>query len=263
MAITSNSIRKTFIGTACSLCFALPITAQSAIIGFHFTGNIMVADPTGGIIYNDDYLGTRVPLTPISATLNYDTDTGIGGSNMSIQMAGGFWNDPVTFHDITLQHNAGTNSISGNILVDWMGNNNMPLHIDWDATGFLNAINIGLQVGDTISGTTLKKDTNNDGSFDTFINVFSATPYSDSLLPLFETPEGPAPLAATSASLGLGYDINGNYIGGTPFDGIRGLVNIGSGNSLTVTSVSAVPVPAAVWLFGSGLIGLIGIARRK
>jgi hypothetical protein len=27
--------------------------------------------------------------------------------------------------------------------------------------------------------------------------------------------------------------------------------------------VSAVPVPAAVWLFGSGLLGLIGIARRK
>lgn len=27
--------------------------------------------------------------------------------------------------------------------------------------------------------------------------------------------------------------------------------------------VRAVPVPAAVWLFGSGLIGLVGIARRK
>ena len=25
----------------------------------------------------------------------------------------------------------------------------------------------------------------------------------------------------------------------------------------------AVPVPAAVWLFGSGLIGLVGVARRK
>jgi len=27
--------------------------------------------------------------------------------------------------------------------------------------------------------------------------------------------------------------------------------------------VSAIPVPAAVWLFGSGLVGLVGVARRK
>ena len=31
----------------------------------------------------------------------------------------------------------------------------------------------------------------------------------------------------------------------------------------SVDGVSIVPVPAAVWLFGSGLIGLIGVARRK
>ncbi len=29
------------------------------------------------------------------------------------------------------------------------------------------------------------------------------------------------------------------------------------------TLVSQVPVPAAVWLFGSGLLGLVGMARRK
>lgn len=34
-------------------------------------------------------------------------------------------------------------------------------------------------------------------------------------------------------------------------------------SSAGVWSVSAVPVPSAVWLFGSGLIGLIGLARRK
>jgi hypothetical protein len=28
-------------------------------------------------------------------------------------------------------------------------------------------------------------------------------------------------------------------------------------------SPAVVPVPAAVWLFGSGLIGLLGIARRR
>jgi len=32
---------------------------------------------------------------------------------------------------------------------------------------------------------------------------------------------------------------------------------------MTSFQVSAVPVPAAVWLFGSGLLGLIGVARRK
>jgi hypothetical protein len=33
-------------------------------------------------------------------------------------------------------------------------------------------------------------------------------------------------------------------------------------NGATVT-VGAVPVPAAVWLFGSGLLGLVGVARRR
>ena len=40
------------------------------------------------------------------------------------------------------------------------------------------------------------------------------------------------------------------------------LTNTGAAISV-VTNVSAVPVPAAVWLFGSGLLGLIGVARRK
>jgi len=32
---------------------------------------------------------------------------------------------------------------------------------------------------------------------------------------------------------------------------------------LTYAPVSAVPVPAAVWLFGSGLLGLVSVARRR
>lgn len=33
--------------------------------------------------------------------------------------------------------------------------------------------------------------------------------------------------------------------------------------TLTAIDMPAVPIPAAVWMFGSGLIGLIGLARRK
>ena len=37
-----------------------------------------------------------------------------------------------------------------------------------------------------------------------------------------------------------------------------------AGSALVRTStLSAVPIPAAVWLFGSGLLGLVGVARRK
>ncbi len=39
--------------------------------------------------------------------------------------------------------------------------------------------------------------------------------------------------------------------------------NVGLDNIQFGQSVSAVPVPAAAWLFGSGLIGLVGIARRR
>ena len=31
----------------------------------------------------------------------------------------------------------------------------------------------------------------------------------------------------------------------------------------TTATISPVPVPAAAWLFGSGLLGLVGLARRK
>lgn len=36
-----------------------------------------------------------------------------------------------------------------------------------------------------------------------------------------------------------------------------------SGDTLIAKAGPVVPVPAAVWLFGSGLLGLVGVARRR
>ena len=47
--------------------------------------------------------------------------------------------------------------------------------------------------------------------------------------------------------------------GVTPATGVY----IGASTLTITTSPAVVPVPAAVWLFSSGLIGLIGVARRK
>jgi hypothetical protein len=46
---------------------------------------------------------------------------------------------------------------------------------------------------------------------------------------------------------------------GGPFGGFNANFNA----NLTGTPDTVIPVPAAVWLFGSGLLGLVGIARRK
>ena len=51
----------------------------------------------------------------------------------------------------------------------------------------------------------------------------------------------------------------------TPFDFFGFSIESVNGTvvSTDIVNTEVVPVPAAVWLFGSGLIGLVGIARRK
>jgi len=59
--------------------------------------------------------------------------------------------------------------------------------------------------------------------------------------------------SGTSWSGDTGYD----YLGANSYR-----VHFSNGSVLQVDA-QVVPVPAAVWLFGSGLLGLAGIARRK
>jgi len=251
-----KKIIKTF---SCVTLLTAAAPSQASIINFDFTGRLIVADPTGAAVVNNEST-----YTDISASLSYNTNTGLGDSDLSITMNGAdFLNAPPTFHDISMTRQAGTNFIDGEILVDWNGTFDMPLHVEWDATGLFNAINYGtgLQAGDVLSGSTLYHDANGNGVQDAgefLTDIGSATPYSDFLsssVPFIpHVSGGAAPMAATSGSIGLTTG---------PFPGFKGYFDIGTGNSMHVTSVSAVPVPAAVWLFGSGLIGLVSFAKRK
>lgn len=54
--------------------------------------------------------------------------------------------------------------------------------------------------------------------------------------------------------------ISGNAFDPTPTEWSLSANATGGSYSMTI---AAVPVPAAVWLFGSGLLGLIAVARRK
>ena len=139
--------------------------ASAAVFDFHFTGQYTLVDATGG--YMDQ--------TPISSTLTYDDISGTGFSgDMTIADFDTF-GSTATIYDITLERVSGTNFILGNMLADWNINYGMPVSMVWDATGLFNAINIGLQAGDVISGTNLKRGGN------IIADVGSATPASDGI----------------------------------------------------------------------------------
>jgi len=66
-----------------------------------------------------------------------------------------------------------------------------------------------------------------------------------------------------AAFLAGGFGAN-SYAGGEAYSGNVTKPGFQNGSDLWFrTGDSAVPVPAAVWLFGSGLLGLVGMARRK
>lgn len=251
------------------LCFSLLFAGngQAAMIEFHFTGQLTILDASG----------TSYGQAPIDSIFTYDTAGGIGSGQLFIAPTNAFFGLDLTIYDISMQKvdEGNGNLILGNMLVDYGVTSGIPLSTVWDATGLMNAIDLGLQVGDVISGTNL----NRDGAF--YADVGSATPASDINVPALN--QGPAPLATTmwntttlctpgvdcmgnAFSGGIGFTddgIAGSPLIDGPFAGLQISLDIGSGNSLTVLNVSAVPVPAAAWLFISGFAGLLAVARRR
>lgn len=69
-------------------------------------------------------------------------------------------------------------------------------------------------------------------------------------------------LAPPGTNLAIGLGPLGNWQLGDFSELASGDVSYISG-SVIVAGAGAVPVPAAVWLFGSGFLGLIGVARRR
>jgi hypothetical protein len=250
-----------------ALLTALPGLASADTYTFNFTGRMTVG--MGTFVITDGTPEFDGYQTPINASLTYDTVTGLGSSSLSLTTSNLFLGWAPTFHDITMSRIGSTNLFNGQFLTDWGSSYNMSTHIEWDATGFMNAVNSGqLQVGDKISGDVLFRDANNDHTYSQVVisSLGSATPFADALVeqtmvnggtPFVNyTPQYYAPLAATSGTQGL---TDG------PFAGVKVYMDIGSGNSLYVTSIATVPEPEtyAMMLAGLGLVGGMVARRRK
>ena len=276
----------------CMLAFTE--AANADIITFEFTGRLTVFDPFGNLIKDPSstgaIAGTGGAQVEISSQLSFNTNNDFGTADLVIApfdfLAGG--GAPNTyFHDISMQGIDGTYLVV-NMLADFITTTDIPISMVWDAAGMYGAINLapgGLQPGDIISGDVLTRNGSvivgsvgsaNPATNGTFSDGISNITLDQGLAPLavttFDTistcvptdPPSGTCMGSTGAYAIVGDDgIPASPMIDGPFYGVSAAFDIGSGNSMTVLSVTPVPIPSAIWLFGTGLAGLIGIARKN
>lgn len=293
-------MKKTILKTsiAAVLLGSVP-TVDAAVDTYSWNGFFTMLDPNGAATFNTSYTagGVNSYQTPISGTLSFDSTTGAGTGTL---VPFDFNSDPSPFELVDIKIQAvgdgagGPGSlVVGNMLFNWGGNNGTPLSIVLDAAGFLNGDLAGGGAGavpaadGTYTGATfgyislgpvpIATTEFNTSNINGCLNGDCIGNGSSGGLPLVTDN------AVNNSELAQG---NGVGIGGSPFqDGpfpgsspnfdLTDMAFLSSDPGVTIAAnctftlgdtcptVVATPVPAAVWLFGSGLLGLIGIARRK
>lgn len=280
------NIKKTALATAVSAAIGVPAGAAVAdTITLDWSGAMTMFEPSGtSTLYSvaDDanvapYWGYR---TAVSGTMFFDLDSGTGSATINpYQWYGNQPSENLITTSVSLQaigngFGGEGSLILGNMGFNWGGNNGVPVSIVWDAAGLFgyldgldpNASPTDGATSDTLSGfgATAASDGEN-----TWVTGNPAT---------FSLPMGPSPMVTTawnttaigtvtlgtnpSGTLPLVADTSpGNPMATAPFP--NHMVNYDITVMHVTSYISSVPVPAAVWLFGSGLLGLLGVARRQ
>lgn len=197
LLINSSLMKKTTLASAVVASLGVGVLPQSSMATtyvFSFSGNdrnvFTMLDPNGAPFNNTaegvqtlDWYGWR---TPVTGTITYDDATGRGTmaiNGFSFAASGPAVATNVSINAIGDGSGGPGNLILGNMGFNWGGNNGIPVSIVWDATGLLNAISGGLNVGDVITGGAIPVSNN---------SVFG-TGRSTYTLPL-----GAVPLATTT-----------------------------------------------------------------
>ncbi|MFK5947582.1 MAG: VPLPA-CTERM sorting domain-containing protein [Methylococcales bacterium] len=258
------NLKKTALSLALGAALGLSATAsQAVIIDMDYSGLFTMLDPAGAVLQNTSYPYYGDPTwgyglrTQISGTMSFDTDTGAGSG--TVQPFEFFNGGPAVASGVFFQ-SIGNGLMLGNMTFSW-GTADISTQIVLNASGLFAEMPT-IAVGDTYDAASCAA------------SGACATPASDGVKK-GKYPVGPTPIATsafntvgqagfgtTLGQLSLGTD---DGIGGSPMDN-GPFTNFNANfdmTSITVTKISAIPVPAAVWLFGSGLVGLAGIARRR
>jgi len=275
-------MKKTAIAAA---LLVASTSAQADVLTFDWDGVFTMINPVGVALQNSDYAANDVGgyQTYISGTMSFDTATGAGAATVApFDFFGG---GSAIAHDITMQGigdgNGGPGTlVAGNMLFDWSGNNNIGVELVMDAGGFFSSGIVdaaGNYTGMYGVGDALAAGPSAVAPGYEPMCAFGVGPVCyinlDAGPQLMSTVDG-NPYATENVTIlndagDLVFEgnrhtdgISGIRMDNGPFPGFNANFDVRA-MTLTSATVAAVPVPAAVWLFGSGLVGLAGVARRR
>ena len=283
-------MKKTILNAAVATALTAVVSApaNAAINQFNWDGFFTMLDAGGAGLANTSITakGANQYQTPVTGTMAFDTVTGAGTATLvPFDFFAG--TAPAEAVGITMQaigDGAGGPGtlVLGNMLFNWNGNNGIPVSLILDAQGFF-AGDLG---GGGLGAVPASDGTYIDATWG-YLGVgpvpIATTEWNTSFAPgcslgncMGVSPSGFLPLVVDTASnaneylQGDGVGIGGNPMSDGPFQGFNANFDVTLLTPTGQTSgtigpfpVSAVPVPAAVWLFGSGLLGLVGVARRR
>ncbi len=270
-----HNLKKSILAT--SIVFALGATNAEATLVANVLGNntwstdsanFTMLSSRGGVVFGGD---NHVHIVWGGSAYNASSDyTGPGGaSNVALSGTAPFFGHSWTAHDIQMfmpgsysfnvtlgGGNPETGPLSATVGADQLG---MHMLFDWGGDGNIDVFMVFAMNSIFGSGLLYSTQTNTNGQF-TCDAGFTGTIIKNCL-------DGDPPYGSAGAPIKnqtwmlASVDGNGDGVMGIPM--ATGGPFAGFTWNINAYTATVVPVPAAAWLFGSGMLGLLGLARRK
>ncbi len=273
LAFTSTpttAIGVTYLAAGWTSADFLTLTTPTRAIEFDSAGNLYIEDTT------DDGTGT-VEILKLDASSGYNTSTTYASYSTSYLGVTGLDFDDLGSLYVSERDAGGDAGIireidvaTQTLLGDLMAfANHRPTGVDADTSGKVYYSGRKLSDGtwgnvyvfdSTANRTILIDNTVGTGiALDAFGNIFISTPQRTDLPLLADSIYMFDPADLLNPILIATFDQRGGEL---TFDAAGNLYMVAE-DQVSIVRLSAVPIPPALWLFGTGLLGLIGIARRK